>query len=208
MQLSTILLSASMLVSSVLGAPTMASFGTRSDAEMMLKRQYEATNWDNVMLYSRGVAEELEKRIVYNPRITYPNGDTEWNFGNKYTVTWDTSDMPPDAAGYKGQIKLGFVPQDGTGGYNERWQLAEGFAIKDGKAEITVPQDLEPRSDYVVVLFGDSGNISQQFVIKHPAETAPGEPTTDTDTEASPTDLSKQIKTKVNSVLAEHGIDA
>ncbi|KAI3480031.1 hypothetical protein L1887_57807 [Cichorium endivia] len=79
MQFSTLLLSASLLISSVVGAP-MASFGGASEAEMMLKRQYEATQWDKIML-GRDTMVELEKRIVYNPHITSPTSNTVWTAG-------------------------------------------------------------------------------------------------------------------------------
>ncbi|KIS67867.1 uncharacterized protein UMAG_03923 [Mycosarcoma maydis] len=166
MQLSSLLLTASLLVSSVVCAPAaVASFGTSSDAELMLKRQYENTNWDNVML-GRDTMEELEKRIVYNPHITSPTAATVWTAGQTYTVTWDASDLPTEAENYTGQIKLGYVPADGSGGLNLHWTLADGFAIKSEETSVTLPADLAERDDYIVVVLGDSGNASPKFTIK------------------------------------------
>lgn len=164
MQFSTLLLSASLLISSVVGAP-MASFGGASEAEMMLKRQYEATQWDKIML-GRDTMVELEKRIVYNPHITSPTSNTVWTAGKTVQVTWDASDLPQEAENYTGNIKLGFLPANGEGGYNLKWQLAQGFLIRDEEATITLPADLQSRNDYIIVVMGDSGNKSQKFTIK------------------------------------------
>lgn len=62
-------------------------------------------------------------------------------------------------------LKLGYEPADGAGGLNEKWTLAEGFPVTDGKVDFVLPSDLEQRDDYIVVLFGDSGNISKHFSI-------------------------------------------
>ncbi|KAF8655828.1 hypothetical protein AX16_002913 [Volvariella volvacea WC 439] len=43
--------------------------------------------------------------------------------------------------------------------------LAEGFMLRDGQVEITVP-DFPPRDNYIVVLMGDSGNSSPEFRIE------------------------------------------
>ncbi|CCF48247.1 hypothetical protein NDA11_003644 [Ustilago hordei] len=164
MQLTCLLISASLLLSSAFAAPA-ASFGTSSPAQLMLKRQYESVNYDTLML-GRDAAEPLGKRIVYNPHITQPTASTVWVAGNTYHVKWDTSDQPPEAANYTGIIKLGFIPESGQGGYNLHWTLADGFLIRDGKTSITLPQDLEERNDYIVVVLGDSGNKSDKFTIK------------------------------------------
>ncbi|KAL1722866.1 hypothetical protein EV715DRAFT_246867 [Schizophyllum commune] len=42
--------------------------------------------------------------------------------------------------------------------------LAQGFSITLGSYDVTVP-DVEERSDYIIVLFGDSGNSSPKFTI-------------------------------------------
>jgi hypothetical protein len=62
----------------------------------------------------------LEKRIVYNPPVTYPTRDTTWIAGQHETVRWvvDQNQIPEDAKNYKGTLKLGYIPSDGSGGYN------------------------------------------------------------------------------------------
>lgn len=163
MQLTSLLLSASLFISSPLGAPTLASFDSSTDASLMLKRQFESTQYENLM-FGRDI--DLSKRIVYNPNITSPSSSTVWVAGQTVTVTWDTSDLPPEATNYKGLIKLGYLPADGSGGENLKWQLADGFPIKDGQTQVTLPADLQGRNDYIVVVFGDSGNASEKFTIK------------------------------------------
>lgn len=194
MQLSSLLLSASLLVSSVVGAPAVASFGSSSDAELMLKRQYENTNWDNVML-GRDTLEELEKRIVYNPHITSPTASTVWTAGQQYDVTWDASDLPAEAEGYKGLIKLGYLPANGDGGENLKWDLTDGFYIKDGKASVTLPSDLEERNDYIVVVFGDSGNASPKFTIKKAGAQ-----------ESLAEKIQNEVQDKINAAFTEAGM--
>lgn len=46
------------------------------------------------------------------------------------------------------------------------WDLADKFRLNSGSQRITLPKDLETRSTYIVVLFGDSGNASPEFTIK------------------------------------------
>ncbi|EST04518.1 Ser-Thr-rich glycosyl-phosphatidyl-inositol-anchored membrane family [Kalmanozyma brasiliensis GHG001] len=163
MQLSSLVLAASLLISSVVSAPAFANFDVSSPASLMLRRQVESTNWDTMLGRD---APSLEKRIVYNPHITRPRAETVWTAGKTHTVKWDTSDMPPEAENYKGVIKLGYLPADGSGGENLHWTLADGFAIKDGKTKVTLPADLEERNDYIVVVMGDSGNASEKFTIR------------------------------------------
>lgn len=46
--------------------------------------------------------------------------------------------------------------------------MASDFLLTDDQADITLPSDLEPRDDYIIVLMGDSGNASPQFTIEQP----------------------------------------
>ncbi|SPO28346.1 uncharacterized protein UTRI_04743 [Ustilago trichophora] len=195
MQLSTILLTTTLFISSVLSAPaTLANYGTSSDAEVMLKRQFEATNYESLML---GRDVSLDKRLVYNPHITSPVASTVWTAGQSYTVEWDSSDIPVEAESYKGMIKLGYTPADGAGGLNLHWTLADGFPIKDGKVQVTLPEDLKQRNDYIVVVMGDSGNASEKFTIKSAGSD-----------EKSPLgeQIKKQVEAKINSALENAGI--
>ncbi|SPO29523.1 uncharacterized protein UTRI_04743_B [Ustilago trichophora] len=195
MQLSTLFLSTTLLISSVLCAPAaFANYGSSSDAEVMLKRQLSATNYDSLML-GRDVA--LEKRLVYNPKITCPVSSTVWTAGQSYTVEWDSSDIPVEAEAYKGMIKLGYTPADGAGGLNLHWTLADGFPIKDGKVKVTLPEELKERNDYIIVVMGDSGNASEMFTIK-PAGSGEKSPLGE--------EIKKQVEAKINAAFDQAGI--
>ncbi|PWN94700.1 hypothetical protein FA09DRAFT_290764, partial [Tilletiopsis washingtonensis] len=112
--------------------------------------------------------EDIERRLVYNPRIIEPTSATVWGAGKTQTVAWSTEDIPDEARNYRGMIKLGYQPADGSGGLNLKWTLASDFLLTDDQADITLPSDLEPRDDYIVVLMGDSGNASPLFTIEQP----------------------------------------
>ncbi|PWN37905.1 uncharacterized protein FA14DRAFT_105385, partial [Meira miltonrushii] len=111
---------------------------------------------------------EMEKRIVYNPPVTAPASKAVWYAGREETVRWtvDQSKIPASANDYKVEIKLGYLPKDGDGGYNLKWTLAKDVAITDEEAEVTLPSDLKTRHDYIIVVMGDSGNRSKKFTIK------------------------------------------
>ncbi|ESK95822.1 hypothetical protein Moror_12434 [Moniliophthora roreri MCA 2997] len=144
----------------------------------------------------------LEPRIVFNPKITSPNEQTVWEVGSQQSVTWDPTGLPDETL--TGQAILGFLEGDSP---NEHLMLdnplAKSFLIKDGKAEITVP-DVPERDSYIVVVFGDSGNASPRFTIKGgsgnptsstaapstttiPSSTVAAPPSTVSGTSASPT---------------------
>ncbi|KNZ82074.1 hypothetical protein J132_08257 [Termitomyces sp. J132] len=63
-------------------------------------------------------------------------------------------------------IVLGWVEQ---GSLNEHLDLdhplAKDFELSDRRATITVP-NVPPKDNYIVVVFGDSGNRSPAFSIK------------------------------------------
>ncbi|EIM81626.1 uncharacterized protein STEHIDRAFT_22683, partial [Stereum hirsutum FP-91666 SS1] len=105
----------------------------------------------------------LVKRIVVDPPITSPDASTVWTVGSSVTVTWNTSVIPPEAQNSTGTLVLGFQTSD-----SENLQLddplAKGFLLTDGSVQITVP-DVTEKSNYIVVLFGDSGNASPEFTI-------------------------------------------
>lgn len=46
------------------------------------------------------------------------------------------------------------------------WTLADGFPLTSGSVNFVLPTDVAARDDYIVVLFGDSGNASPKFSIK------------------------------------------
>ncbi|EIW60327.1 uncharacterized protein TRAVEDRAFT_27946 [Trametes versicolor FP-101664 SS1] len=101
----------------------------------------------------------LEKRDVYTPPVLYPHAGTVWYKGQTHNVTWDVSDPPANITNpiaslmlRKGQLPTPLI-------------LANNFSILLGRIEVTVPWVTEG-DDYIVVLFGDSGDWSQEFTIK------------------------------------------
>ncbi|KAH9480196.1 hypothetical protein JR316_0006794 [Psilocybe cubensis] len=110
-------------------------------------------------------ASPLSRRDVIAPRITSPNAQTVWPIGTVQTVTWDTSNFPPDSqiTNPIGQVILGFNSSDSLN-LDFKNPLAQGFKLRDGHVQITVP-NVTPRNDYLIVLFGDSGNTSPSFAI-------------------------------------------
>ncbi|KAJ7086251.1 hypothetical protein C8R44DRAFT_721606 [Mycena epipterygia] len=95
---------------------------------------------------------------VFDPPVTFPTAGTVWISKTTQKVTWDTSGAPADISNEallllrKGGITAPFI-------------LAEGFDLRAGTLEITVPWVLNG-SDYQLVLFGDSGNFSPVFTIQ------------------------------------------
>ncbi|CAA7269102.1 unnamed protein product [Cyclocybe aegerita] len=110
-------------------------------------------------------ASPLSRRDVIAPKITSPDANTVWTVGSVVTVTWDTSNFPPDSqiTNPIGKVILGFDENDSLNlDFNN--PLAQDFKLRDGSVQLTVP-DVPPRDDYLIVLFGDSGNTSPAFVI-------------------------------------------
>ncbi|KAI9271422.1 hypothetical protein BY458DRAFT_509419 [Sporodiniella umbellata] len=108
--------------------------------------------------------------IVINPAITAPTSGTKWRAGQTFVVKWKTTyfdgqkQVPiPDTQ--TGVIKLGYFEKNDR--YNEHllWDLASGFKLNSGSQSVTLPNDLETKRSYIVVLMGDSGNASKQFTI-------------------------------------------
>ncbi|KIJ31524.1 hypothetical protein M422DRAFT_121206, partial [Sphaerobolus stellatus SS14] len=99
------------------------------------------------------------------PPVTYPTAGVDWPVGSSQTVTWDTSEVPPGFTG-TGMILLGYL--DNNGDYDEHLDindpLARGFPLTTGSVVIVVP-NVPSRNTYIVVLIGDSGNISGEFHI-------------------------------------------
>ncbi|OJT03530.1 hypothetical protein TRAPUB_5809 [Trametes pubescens] len=101
----------------------------------------------------------LEKRDVYTPPVLYPHTGTVWYKGQTHNVTWDVSDPPVNITNKVGTIMLR------KGNLGTPLILAKGFDILLGRIEVAVPWVIED-DDYSVVLFGDSGNWSEEFTIK------------------------------------------
>jgi len=94
---------------------------------------------------------------VWTPHITSPTAETVWTIGQKYNVTWDTSNPP------KVTNPFGLVVLRSGGDIQWNHMLAYGFKILDGTTQVTAP-DVNA-GDYSVVLMGDSDNWSPDFSI-------------------------------------------
>ncbi|KAL5514688.1 hypothetical protein ACEPAG_2004 [Sanghuangporus baumii] len=106
-------------------------------------------------------------RDIWSPKVLTPNEEVGWVIGTRANVTWDTSNPPAIISnGSRVQLVKGGIPlASGPGSFTD--PLAVGFNLLAGFVEITVP-DIEPGSDYQVVLFGDSGNLGPLFSISEP----------------------------------------
>ncbi|KDN52331.1 hypothetical protein K437DRAFT_243795 [Tilletiaria anomala UBC 951] len=176
MQLATLLAFTSFAATAVTASPLpdrISTAGIDGFVARGLSAQH-AGAWDSIQLQrspadpenaKRDEKQTLAERIVYNPHITSPAGGEVWTAGSQQTVTWDTSDLPAELEHATSMLKLGFEPADGSGGLNEKWTLADDFPTRAGTVSFTLPTDLETRNDYIVVLFGDSGNASPHFTI-------------------------------------------
>ncbi|KAI5989053.1 hypothetical protein EDD15DRAFT_2389134 [Pisolithus albus] len=118
----------------------------------------------------------LPARDVVAPPITSPTASTVWNVGTTQTVTWSTANLPTNITNPEGMLVLGYVANDSE---NLMLQspLATNLSYSAGQAQITVPS-VPTGNNYIVVLFGDSGNASPQFTITNGASS--GTPTTAT----------------------------
>ncbi|KAK7467645.1 hypothetical protein VKT23_004698 [Stygiomarasmius scandens] len=95
---------------------------------------------------------------VFVPTITSPVTGTVWTIGTAVNVTWDTSNAPENIS--NGAAVL--LRKAGAPFQNDF--LAEGFDLRAGFVTIVVP-DVPAGDDYAITLFGDSGNISDEFSI-------------------------------------------
>ncbi|EEB97658.1 hypothetical protein MPER_02981, partial [Moniliophthora perniciosa FA553] len=78
----------------------------------------------------------------------------------------DTSHPPAHITNEVGEIWLGcFNGTNGSEYLGAKEPLLRGFDIRIGSVNFTVPS-VEPRNDYFIVLFGDSGNSSPLFAIR------------------------------------------
>ncbi|PBK74807.1 hypothetical protein ARMSODRAFT_1080491 [Armillaria solidipes] len=116
----------------------------------------------------------ISRRDVFSPKITNPTASTTWFKDSRVNVTWDTSNVPQNLTNTKGKLVLGFMNgRDDNEHLDMQNPLAEGFDILAGTASFLVP-DVTPGQDYIVVLFGDSGNRSPKFKISTPEAKASG----------------------------------
>ncbi|KAH9857951.1 hypothetical protein C2E23DRAFT_880631 [Lenzites betulinus] len=105
-------------------------------------------------------------RDVWSPPITAPDDSAVWTTGSMVKVTWDTSTPPKHVTNFAGKLVLGYL--DDSDGTDEHLDfdnpLADGFNLTQGHVTVRVP-DVHASNEYIVVLFGDSGNKSPKFTI-------------------------------------------
>jgi len=96
---------------------------------------------------------------VWVPTITSPVKGTKWVIGTEVNVTWSTAGEPTNVSN-GGRIVL-------AQNQREIMNISDPFdlAAADGCKTVTVP-NVTPGHNYQVVLFGDSGDISQSFTIE------------------------------------------
>ncbi|KIK62843.1 hypothetical protein GYMLUDRAFT_164196 [Collybiopsis luxurians FD-317 M1] len=103
-------------------------------------------------------AEARAMLDVWAPTIFTPNASSVWAEGKQYNVTWDTSDAPQNISNAASVVL----------GNNTRLTdrvLAANFDLRRGWVTVTCPDDIFPGKNYSIILFGDSGDQSQQFSI-------------------------------------------
>ncbi|KAN0118572.1 hypothetical protein V8E52_004995 [Russula decolorans] len=106
------------------------------------------------------------KRDVIDPPITSPTAETVWIPGSIQLVTWDTSLVPSNGT-FPGMLVLGnqtITPDSENLDFYH--PLATNFSLLDGSVNVTCP-NVSPGNNYIVVLFGDSGNASPLFTISN-----------------------------------------
>ncbi|KAG5335211.1 hypothetical protein C0989_001834 [Termitomyces sp. Mn162] len=101
--------------------------------------------------------------IVFDPPITSPNASTVWIAGNMETVTWKTEivGMVNESIPLPGAVVLIQVL---NGLRVNGFTLANVSDLRSGAVNVTVPESAVP-GQYVIDLFGDSGNVSPPFEI-------------------------------------------
>jgi len=98
------------------------------------------------------------KRDVFVPPILYPHAGTVWSSFQFHNVTWDTTGAPKTISN-EAMLLLA------KGGLEAPFILAKGFDLRLGRLQIQVPYVLAG-TNYQLVLFGDSGNLSPVFTIE------------------------------------------
>ncbi|KAI0822533.1 hypothetical protein BC628DRAFT_1388967 [Trametes gibbosa] len=114
------------------------------------------------VLVAAAAAVSAAPSDVVRPPITSPKAGDVWTAGSTQLITWDTSSIA-NPTGETGLILLGTL-KNGDEQLNANSPLALGFPISAGAVNVTVPA-VPTGDDYIVALFGDSGNISPTFTI-------------------------------------------
>ncbi|KAK0481206.1 hypothetical protein EDD18DRAFT_797390 [Armillaria luteobubalina] len=111
-------------------------------------------------LFAGASASAVVTRDIFNPPILSPTTGTTWTVNTTQTVSWDTSN-PPDLITGRNFSSIRLT----KGGRQLPVVLADQFDILLGKIDVKVPWVTEG-DDYTIILFGDSGNWSNDFSIK------------------------------------------
>ncbi|KAF8133943.1 hypothetical protein EV363DRAFT_1324997 [Boletus edulis] len=112
----------------------------------------------------------LVRRDVVDPPITSPTAGTIWHVGQTQTVTWNSTGLPVNQTNPRGMLVLGYLFNNSEH-LMLNSPLATNLNYSVGQAQITVP-NVPTRSDYIIVLFGDSGNASPEFTIINDASSS------------------------------------
>ncbi|KAI0826766.1 hypothetical protein BC628DRAFT_1435773 [Trametes gibbosa] len=118
-----------------------------------------------VVSASRAKPLYLYHRDAVSPPITNPTAQTVWKTGETQTVTWDVAALngaPPSNP--LADIILGMLTPDGNEHLMVESPLVSSIAILGGNATLTVPA-VPSGKNYIVCLFGSSGDISPMFTI-------------------------------------------
>ena len=83
-------------------------------------------------------------RDVWDPTILIPNATTVWEAGSTVNVTWATDDAPASISN-----GAAIFLRDNTTFYQPA--LAEGFDLRSGTQEITLPANISADTDYRIV---------------------------------------------------------
>ncbi|KAG6377238.1 hypothetical protein JVT61DRAFT_1292 [Boletus reticuloceps] len=116
----------------------------------------------------------LVRRDVVDPPITSPTASTIWHVGQTQTVTWNSTGLPVNQTNPIGMLVLGYLFNNSEH-LMLNSPLATNLNYSVGQAQITVP-NVPTRSDYIIVLFGDSGNASPEFTIINDASSSAPSP--------------------------------
>jgi len=111
---------------------------------------FAAVQASPLSLVSRGALD------VFTPKIVQPNHTTVWVTGEYVTVVWET-DKAPENISNAASIRLGVCHQDSD-------EIIRDFDLRSGEASFLVPY-YPPGDNYCIILFGDSGDVSEPFSI-------------------------------------------
>ncbi|KAG9315610.1 hypothetical protein JVU11DRAFT_3251 [Chiua virens] len=121
-------------------------------------------------VFALPVALQVSQRDVVDPQITSPGSTTVWHVNAEETVTWSTTGLPANQTNPVGRLVLGYLYNNSENLMLDS-PLATNINYSVGYAQITVP-NVPTRDDYIVVLFGDSGNASPKFTIINDASSS------------------------------------